>query len=75
MDKKLLDYLYKRVKITVKDGRVLEGNVVSYSNATEHDLPYDEIDIDYGDHLEVVDENEIKSIEILEKKRMVKYQQ
>ena len=64
--KRLWDYLYKKVKIETKDGRTLSGDVVSVTSSVETESGYDEIDIDYGTYLEVVDESEIKSIEVLD---------
>jgi small nuclear ribonucleoprotein (snRNP)-like protein len=57
--------MYKTVKIKTIDGRELKGEVVDYENAIENDLECDEIGIDYKTHIEVVEENEIKSIEVI----------
>jgi len=64
--KKLWEYLYKKVKIKTQDGRVLSGDVVSVTSGVETESGYDEMDIDYGIYREVVDESEIKSIEVLD---------
>lgn len=62
----VFDYLYKTVRLKTRDGRMLEGDVVSVTSGVETDSGYAEMDIDYGTHREVVDESEIQSIEVLE---------
>jgi small nuclear ribonucleoprotein (snRNP)-like protein len=64
--KHLIEYMYQVVEIETHDGRILKGPVVSYDNAIENDLEYDEISIDYKTHHEVIDESEIKTIKVLE---------
>lgn len=63
--KRLIEYMYEQVVIETKDGRTLQGRVVDYENAIEHDLEHDQISLDYGTYDEVVDESEIKTIRVL----------
>lgn len=58
-------YLYKTVRIQTKDGRILEGLVRSFESAVSSSSGYPELDIEYPWHIEVVDQSEIESIEIL----------
>ena len=64
--KRIGEYLYKKVRVETKDGRILEGDVISFTSSIEAESGYDEIDIDYDSYIEVVDESEIKTVEILD---------
>lgn len=57
-------YLYKTVRIRTQDGRILEGMVRSFESAVSSKSGFQEMDIDYGDYAQVVDESEIESIDI-----------
>ena len=58
-------YLYKTVRVRTKDGRILEGTVRSFESAVSSKSGFPEMDIDYGDYAQVVDESEIETIEII----------
>lgn len=58
-------YLYKTVRVRTKDGRVIEGPVRSFEGSVSSKSGFPEMDIDYGDYVQVVDESEIEGIEIL----------
>lgn len=64
--KQLWEYLYKKVKVMTKDGRELEGDVLSVISSVETESGEVEIGIDYGTYIEGLKESEIQSIEVLE---------
>lgn len=60
--KHLLDYLNKEVEITTNDGGHIEGEVVTYTSCVESDSGSDEIGIQQDGYIEMVEKNEIESI-------------
>lgn len=67
----LLDYYRKHIKITFKDGQVIEGYATNYTYEEEEDPACLEIE-PYGEKRIIIDVgtdeiDEIKKIEILEK--------
>jgi len=44
--KSLSEYVYGIVRMTTKDKRVMEGEVVSFTSSVESDSGYEEISID-----------------------------
>ncbi|GHV16071.1 hypothetical protein FACS1894219_12940 [Clostridia bacterium] len=64
--KNLFDYLYKRVKLTTKDGRVLEDTVIDFSCALANESGEDEISFKYPLWCESFGESDIASIEIID---------
>lgn len=64
--KSLSQYMYDKLKITTKDKRIIVGEAISFTSSVESDSGYDELGIDKSTYLEVVDESEIESIEVIE---------
>lgn len=65
--KSLSEYVYGAVKITTKDKRLIEGEVISFTSSIESDSGHDEISIQKPYHIEIVDESEIEKIEVIKK--------
>lgn len=63
--KSLSEYVYGTVKITTKDKRIIEGEVVSFTSSVESDSGFEEISIEKPYYTETVDEREIEIIEII----------
>lgn len=63
--KSLSEYVYGVVKITTKDKRVVEGEVVSFTSSVESDSGYEEIEIQRPYYRQVFDESEIEKIEVI----------
>ncbi len=61
----LSEYVYKTIRVKTKDGRILEGNCVSFTDEIGSDSGFEEITIDYETYGEVVDESEIEEITVL----------
>lgn len=61
----LKEYVDKRIRITLKEGDIIEGKCVEYVSAIENDPEIDSIDLKIGKDIYEIFENEIKHIEIL----------
>ena len=61
----LSEYVYKTIRVKTKDGRILEGDCVSFTDEVGSDSGYEEISIDYPDYIQVVEESEIEEITVL----------
>lgn len=63
--KSLSEYMYDKLKITTKDKRIIEGEAISFTSSVESDSGYEQLGIEKPTHIEVVDESEIETIEII----------
>lgn len=61
----LKEYIDKRIRITLKEGDIIEGKCVEYINAIENDPEIDSIDLKVGKDIYEIFKDEIKSIEII----------
>lgn len=48
------------------DGEIFEGEAISYDVGIMEDRDYDSIGLDQGSHVAMIDEPDIKSIEVIE---------
>ena len=62
---RLSDYCGKKVKITLKDGEIMQGKCTDYIKAIDNDPEIASIDLQVNKKLYEIYENEIKSIEII----------
>ncbi|WHX50546.1 hypothetical protein QNH46_07840 [Paenibacillus woosongensis] len=63
---KLTSYMHKRLRIVTKDDEVFEGEAISYEVGEMEDRDYDSIGLDQSSHVAMIDEPDIKSIEVIE---------
>ena len=61
----LKEYVDKRIRITLKEGDILEGKCVEFISAIENDPEIDSIDLKVGKDIYEIFKDEIKSIEIM----------
>ncbi|EPZ37706.1 MULTISPECIES: hypothetical protein [Anoxybacillus] len=62
----LWEYVGKKIRVTLKDGEILEGIVQDYTDQEDTDDDYDSLDMFVEGKYIGVGEPEIKSIEIIE---------
>ncbi|MGM1047609.1 MULTISPECIES: hypothetical protein [Paenibacillus] len=58
--------MHKRLRIVTKEGETVEGVAISYDVGIMEDRDYDSIGLDQGSHIEMIDEPDIKSIEVID---------
>lgn len=63
---RLWEYVGKKIRVTLKDGEILEGIVQDYTDQEDTDNDYDSLDMFIDGKYIGVGESEIKSIEIIE---------
>ncbi|ADU94517.1 hypothetical protein GGR02_001838 [Anoxybacillus voinovskiensis] len=63
---RLWEYVGKKIRVTLKDGEILEGIVQDYTDQEDTDDDYDSLDMFVEGKYIGVGEPEIKSIEIIE---------
>ncbi|MCL6587025.1 MAG: hypothetical protein K6T72_11040 [Anoxybacillus sp.] len=63
---RLWEYVGKKIRITLKDGEILEGIVQDYTDQEDTDDDYDSLDMFVEGKYIGVGEPEIKLIEIIE---------
>jgi len=63
--KSLSEYVYKTIRVKTKDGEIIEGECISFSDKITSDSGFEEITIDYKTHGVVVDESEIEEVTVL----------
>lgn len=61
----LKEYVDKRIRVTLKEGDILEGKCVEYISAIENDPEIDSIDLKVGKDIYEIFKDEIKLIELL----------
>ncbi|WP_019636133.1 hypothetical protein [Paenibacillus fonticola] len=62
----LTSYMHKRLRIETVEGEIFEGEAISYEVGVMEDRDYDSIGLDQGSHVAMIDEPDIKSIEVIE---------
>ncbi|AEV17632.1 MULTISPECIES: LSm family protein [Geobacillus] len=63
---RLWEYVGKKIRVTLKDGEILEGIVQDYTDQEDTDNDYDSLDMFIDGKYIGVGEPEIKSIQIIE---------
>ncbi|MEK4512869.1 LSM domain protein [Paenibacillus sp. FSL K6-2524] len=62
----LTSYMHKRLRILTKQGEMFEGEAITYDVGIMEDRDYDSIGLDQGTHIAMIDEPDIKSIEVID---------
>ncbi|MEK4513664.1 hypothetical protein [Paenibacillus sp. FSL K6-2524] len=61
----LTSYMHKRLRILTKQGEMFEGEAITYDVGIMEDRDYDSIGLDQGTHIAMIDEPDIKGIEVI----------
>lgn len=56
----------KQLRIETKQGEIFEGEAISYDVGIMENRDYDSIGLDQGDHIAMIDEPDIKKIEVID---------